>query len=157
MPLRCSKRIYFIMGLWNRAVSHWAAKDATLSLQGHMSEPQAAWDRIKAATGHKLTDYFSSSHHSSDSYPSILRDSWVCAILIIWYQKFRPLWPRCWHTLYVLEFSSDLALGHYQPRNQWSSHRSKVEGYLSKKQHKNINCYQFPLFICQNFLRLHLW
>lgn len=50
------------MGLCNRAVSHWAAKDATLSLQGHMSQPQAAWDRkrIKAASVQKLTDYFSS-------------------------------------------------------------------------------------------------
>lgn len=39
------------MGLSNRAVSHWAAKDTTLSLQGHMSKPQAAWDgdRIRAA------------------------------------------------------------------------------------------------------------
>lgn len=50
------------MGLSNRAVSHWAAKDTTLSLQGHMSKPQAAWDgdRIRAASGQKLTDYFSS-------------------------------------------------------------------------------------------------
>lgn len=50
------------MALRNGAVSHWAAKDATLSLQGHMSEPLAAWDRdrIKAASGQKLTDYFSS-------------------------------------------------------------------------------------------------
>lgn len=49
------------MGLCDGAVSHWAAKDATLSLQGHMGEPQATWDRdrIKAASGHKLTDYFS--------------------------------------------------------------------------------------------------
>lgn len=87
MPLRCSKLIYLTMGLCNRAVSHWAAKDATLSLQGHMSEPQAAWDGINAATGHKLTDYFSSWHHSSDSYPSILRGSSACSILIIWHQK----------------------------------------------------------------------
>lgn len=49
------------MWLCNRAVSHWAAKDGTFSLQGHMSEPQAAWDRdrLKAASGQKLTDYFS--------------------------------------------------------------------------------------------------
>lgn len=47
MSLRCSKLIYFITG--DRAVSHWAAKDATLSLQGRRSEPRAAWDTIKAA------------------------------------------------------------------------------------------------------------
>lgn len=57
MSPRCGKLIYFIKG--DGAVSHWAAKDATLSLQGHRSERRAAWDTIKAASGQQLTDCFS--------------------------------------------------------------------------------------------------
>lgn len=34
MPLRSREPICFIMALGSRAVSHWTAKDATLSLQG---------------------------------------------------------------------------------------------------------------------------
>lgn len=57
MPLRCGKLIYFIMVLCDGAVSHWAAKDATLSAQGHRKEhqePAAGWVWAE----HKLTDYF---------------------------------------------------------------------------------------------------
>lgn len=103
------------MGLGNRAVSHWAAKDATLSLQGHRSEPQAAWDRdrIKAASGHKLTDYFSSWHHSSDSCPNIPRESRVCSILIMWHRKLlmslvtppQMLPCVCAHSLHLFKYS----------------------------------------------------
>lgn len=47
MPPRSSQPIYFIMVVGTRAVSHWRAKDASLSLQGWVIGSHWTWTESK--------------------------------------------------------------------------------------------------------------
>lgn len=90
------------MGLCNEAVSHWAAKDATLSLQGHESRPTGgagmglAGGRRGQNQRRRRTwaDWLLLEPTSPlwQLVHSVLREGPVCSILIIWHKKLPVSW-----------------------------------------------------------------
>lgn len=152
MRLRCSKLVYFIMGLCNWAVSHWAAKDASLSLQGHMSWPPSGWDmdRIRASSGQKLTDYFFLLTSQSDRCPSVLTESWVCSILYSWHTLSNaPLFHlqmltcthvhafRIWFNLIKTRFNYRQVL---QPIKTF---HTSIQSSFNHSDHLKLHCFNF--------------